>query len=70
MERLVIIDHGTHTLFVEDVSNEDLAKYNGSEEDYIRDNYTLENFSWDYITSAEYLSVDNKDPMEIDFDNL
>lgn len=37
MTRLAIIDHATHTLFIEDVSEEDLARYGGEEEAYIRD---------------------------------
>ena len=36
MTRLAIIDHATHTLFIEDVSEEDLARYGGEEEAYIR----------------------------------
>ena len=56
MERLVIIDHDTHTLYVEDVSDAMLGEYNGEEEEYIKDNYSLsDNFSWDYITSTQYI---------------
>ena len=55
MERIAIIDHALHRLFIEDVSDEDLEKYNGSEEDYIKDNYTFDgDWSWDYVTSILY----------------
>lgn len=73
MERLAIIDHDCHTLFVEDVDEELLAeKYNGEEEAYIKDNYCIsDNFSWDYITSAQYIPdcVDTE-VYEIDFKNI
>ena len=41
MERLAIIDHDRHRLFIEDVNDEMLAKYNGEEQAYIDDNYNL-----------------------------
>lgn len=54
MTRLAIIDNESHHLFIEDVSDEALAKYNGEEEAYIKDNYCIhDNFSWDYITQAQ-----------------
>ena len=66
MERIVIIDHETHILYVEDVSEEALAKYNGEEEAYIRDNYNLEgDFSWDYIRGMEYIQGLDEDPVDI-----
>ena len=72
MERLAIIDHNTHTLFVEDVSDEILAKYHGEEEDYIKDNYpSLDNFSWDYIVSAQYIpDYEDIRVYDIDFENM
>ena len=64
MERIAIIDHALHRLFIEDVSDEDLEKYNGSEEDYIKDNYTFDgDWSWDYVTSILYYP--DKDTEEI-----
>ena len=67
MERLVIIDHAAHTLFIEDVADEQLKKYNGEEEAYIRDNYTFEgDWSWDYITDIEYIPEDDATPMEFE----
>ena len=67
MERLVIIDHAAHTLFIEDVADEQLKKYNGEEEAYIRDNYTFEDdWSWDYVTDIEYIPEDDATPIELE----
>lgn len=67
MERLAIIDHETHELFIEDVDEEMLEKeYGGSEQAYIEDTYELGgHWSWDYITSIEYVP-ENDDPIVID----
>lgn len=65
MERLAIIDHDDHRLFIEDVSDEVLAKYDGEEEEYIKDNYDMENYSWDYIILAEAI-LPNGDVIEIE----
>lgn len=67
MERLAIIDHETHELFIEDVDEEMLEKdYGGSEQAYIEDTYELSrHWSWDYITSIEYVP-ENDDPIVID----
>ena len=71
MERLAIIDHAAHRLYVEDVSDEQLERYGGEEEKYIEDNYTFEaGYSWDYIVDAEYIPDDDPTPYEIDFDNI
>ena len=71
MERLVIIDHANHTLFVDDVSEETLQQYGGEEEKYIEDNYTFDgDYSWDFITDAEYYPTDFESPLEIDFEEL
>ena len=68
MARLAIIDHAAHTLFIEDVTDEQLAKYNGEEEAYIKDNYTFEgDWTWEYVTDIEYIpSDDDKLPMELE----
>lgn len=67
MERIAIIDHDTHELWIEDISDEDLEKVNGEEETYIKQNYpTLENYSWDFITGIAYLQEEDKDPIAID----
>ena len=70
MERLVIIDHNEHRLFIEDVTDEMLAKYNGEEQAYIEDNYDLENYSWDWIVEADYIPSDDATPIEINFDKI
>lgn len=65
--RIAIIDHDNHSLMVEDITEEDLEKYDGDEQKYIDDNYSLGNYSWDYIVDAEYFREDDKTPIEIDF---
>ena len=71
MERIAIIDHDSHRLYVEDIDEEVLyEKYNGEEEDYIKDNYNLKNFSWDFITETEYYPNDNDDPILVEFEDL
>lgn len=66
-ERLVIIDHARHEVFIEDVSQEDLEKYGGEEEAYIKDNYTFEGeWSWDYIVGITFLPADDKTPREVE----
>lgn len=60
IERIAIIDHDNHALFVEDIDIDVLeSKYNGEEEDYIRDNYACfsGNFSWDYIVDTCYTPI-------------
>lgn len=70
MERLAIIDHDNHELFIDDVADETLAKYNGEEEAYIKDTYpVLVNYSWDYVTDATYY-VSDDDPIDIDFEKI
>ena len=72
MERIVIIDHETHQLYIEDVDEDVLQEqYGGEEEAYIKDKYNLEgDFSWDYIVNAQYRHNDYSDPIEIDFEGL
>lgn len=67
MERLAILDHESHTLHVEDVSDEMLAKYDGEEEDYIEDHYALEDYSWDYIAATVYTAPDGEITTGVDF---
>ena len=51
---LAVIDHLEHKLFIENADeNEIQEKYNGEEEDYIRDKYGFTDedlFSWEYLT--------------------
>lgn len=66
MERIAIIDHASHLLYIEDISEEDLAKYNGEEEEYIKANYHFEGeFSWDYIIGMSFVQEEDKDPIDV-----
>lgn len=67
MTRVAILDHTTHQLFIEDISDKDLQKYGGSEQDYIDDNYTFKGgYSWDYIVDICYFPIEDKTPVEVD----
>lgn len=69
--RLAIIDHESHTLFVEDVNDDILeGQYGGDEESYIEDNYSLKEYAWDYIIDTEYLPEVDKTPIEVEFTDL
>ena len=72
MRRLAIIDHADHTLMVEDVNENELQdNYGGDEQAYIDANYTFEgDYSWDWITDAEYFKEGESDAIEIDFDEI
>lgn len=51
---LAVIDHLEHQLFIENADEKEIQeKYNGEEEDYIRDKYKFTDsdlFSWEYLT--------------------
>ena len=48
MERLAILDHSSHRLYIEDVTEETLQQYDGEEEKYIEDTYKFDgDYSWD-----------------------
>ena len=71
MTRIAIIDHDNHVLYVEDIEDEVLKRYDGSEQAYIDDNFHLEHYSWDYIVSNAYYPIGpDKDPVIIDFEQL
>lgn len=71
MRRIAIIDHTNHTLFVEDINEEILeGQYGGDEQLYIDENYSLGNYSWDWITDTEYFPEFEKDPIEINFEDI
>lgn len=73
MVRVAIIDHVEHTLFIEDIDEDILNnEYNGSEQEYIEDNYNIEEYSWDYITDTEYIPAPPKygGPIEVNFEDL
>ena len=69
IERLAIIDHETHRLYIEDV-NEALIEQYGGEQEYIDDKYTFKgDYSWDYITGCDYYP-DDDEPIEVEFTDL
>lgn len=77
-ERIAIINHDTHELFVEDIDLKVLnEKFLGSEEEYIDYFYRYGregvSYSWDYITYAEYVpkgTPKDTEGVEIHFDEL
>jgi hypothetical protein len=67
MTRIAIIDHATHQLNIEDISDEDLEKYGGDEEEYIKSNYTFDGeWSWDYIVGINFYAEEDKDGIDIE----
>lgn len=71
MKRLAIIDHENHALYIEDINEEILeGQYGGDEQLYIDDNYSLKNYSWDWITDAQYFLEFEKTPIEINFEDI
>ncbi len=69
--RIAIIDHKSHALYVEDINDEILeGQYGGDEQLYIDENYSLEEYSWDYITDAQYFPESEKTPIEINFEDI
>lgn len=70
MERLAIIDHDRHKLYIEDIDEDVLAELGGDEQKYIDENYNLENYSWDYIVDTEYIPEDMGNGMsyEVNFE--
>lgn len=72
IRRIAILDHANHNLYVEDVTEKELEKYDGSEQAYIDDNYTFDgDYSWEYITDALYMPAGyDGDFIDIPFDSL
>jgi len=76
MERLVIIDHATHQVFIEDVPTELLEKYyDGEEEKYIEDNYNFNgDYSWDFITAVNIVTeegdIEEIDPFKSEYEKV
>lgn len=69
--RIAIIDHDSHTLFIEDINNDILeGQYGGDEQIYIDANYNFTNYSWDYIVDAQYIPEEGDYPLEINFEDL
>lgn len=57
---IAILNHDTHELYIEHLTDNALEPYGGDEQAYIDDNYSLENYSWDYITSiVDYTDTDS-----------
>ena len=68
--RIAVIDNESHTLFVEDINDEILeGQYGGDEQLYIDDNYSLKDYSWDYIVDTQYIPEGDKTPVEINFED-
>lgn len=66
MVRVAIINHETHQLFIEDISDEMIEQY-GGEEEYIKDMYSFEGeWCWDYITDIEYYCEEYADGITIE----
>ena len=61
MERLAIIDYESNTLFIDDVTDEELEKYSGEEEDYIKANYCLKHYDWNWITEIQYFPLGSEE---------
>lgn len=71
MRRLAIIDNVNHTLYVEDINEEILeGQYGGDEQLYIEDNYSLKEYSWDWITETQYFPEFDKTPIDINFEEM
>ena len=69
--KIAIIDHESHTLYVEDINDDILqGQYGGDGQLYIEDSYTLGNYSWDWITDTQYFPEDDKTPVEVNFEEL
>lgn len=70
-ERIVILDHESHSVFIEDIDMDMIdSLYDGEEERYILSKYKLgEYWTWDYITSIQYID-DKNQPHEIDIDEI
>ena len=71
MERIAILDHDGHRLYVEDIPDKvlDAPEWSG-EEDYIGANYDLEHYSWEYIIDAKYFPEWENVPIEINFEDI
>lgn len=77
MERIAIIDHDEHVLYIDDIDEDYLQEeYDGEEEAYIVDTFSLsENWSWEFITKATYYPQPKHDgdettQVDVDFDYL
>lgn len=72
MRRIAIIDHSTHTLYVEDIDEYELInKYSDDEQKYIDEHYAFDGeYSWDWIVDAQYFPEFEKNPVGIYFEDI
>ena len=71
MKRIAVLDHSTHELMVEDINEEIIeGQYGGDEQLYIEDNYSLKEYSWDWIIDTQYFPEFDKTPIEINFEEM
>ena len=70
--RIAIINCATQTLFVEDINEEILeGQYNNDVEMYIHDNYyPTDDLVWGCINDAQYIPEFDKDPIEINLEDI
>lgn len=62
-ETIAILDHESHSLFIDEVDTDLIEqKYNGEEEAYILDNYELGEFwTWNYVTNIQRFTTKNNE---------
>ena len=64
MERIAIIDHANHALYIDDIDEDVLnEKYDGEEEKYILDQYEFDDddlWSWEYVTNVMFYSKNER----------
>lgn len=61
--RIAIIDHSTNSLYVDNLTDEILEKFDNDIDTYILETYCKRRkfkYSWTYIYSAEYFSINNR----------
>lgn len=68
-ERLAIIDHGAHVLYIEDIDTDVLDLfYGGEEEQYIESHYHFDSgYSWDYIVDTQYVP-ESSEPIDLELE--
>ena len=55
--RVAIIDNSNSTLYIEDVSEEDIKEYGGDIDIYIEENYNTTNCTWAVINSIHLVNT-------------
>lgn len=71
MKRIAVINQALREVYIEDISDTELEKYDGDLEAYIADSY-YESSScvWGEVFSACYIPEDSSDVIEIDLKEL